>query len=68
MSIGDVPMRKIREWGPLGRIRYPVTILTGKYKSKLNVLSLSHGQSLPPRRKTARICSMSSFVFEVGVG
>jgi hypothetical protein len=30
MSIGDFPMRRIREWGPLGHIRYLVTILTGK--------------------------------------
>jgi hypothetical protein len=49
MSIGDFPMRRIRERGPLGRLRFVVTILTGKYKSKLNVFSLSLGQGLPSR-------------------
>jgi hypothetical protein len=67
MSIGDFPMRRIREWGPLGRVRFAVTILVGNLKSQSSVLSLSLGQCLPPRSKTARLCSSSSFVCEAGV-
>ncbi len=61
-------MRRIREWGPLGRFRYLVTILAGNLKSHTGVRSLSLGQSLPPRlpsrsggSKTACICFLSSF-------
>jgi hypothetical protein len=53
---------------PLGRIRFIVTILAGNLKSQSSVLSLSLGQSLPPRSKTARLCSLSSFGCEAGVG
>jgi hypothetical protein len=53
---------------PLGRLRYLVTILAGILKSQSSVLSLSLGQSLPPRSKTARLCSLSSFGCEAGVG
>jgi hypothetical protein len=49
MSIGDFPMRRIRERGPLGRFRYVVTILAEKQKPYVNVLTYSLGQSLPPR-------------------
>jgi hypothetical protein len=44
MSIGDLPMRRIRECGPLGHARFEVTILAGKYKYQLIVFSLSLGQ------------------------
>jgi len=50
MSIGDFPMRRIRERGPLGRFRYLVTILAGILQSQFGVLFLSLGQSLPPER------------------
>jgi hypothetical protein len=49
MSIGDLPMRRIRERGPLGHIRTSVTILTGNLQSQFGVFSLSLGQSLPSR-------------------
>jgi hypothetical protein len=44
MSIGDFPMRRIREWGPLGRFRFVITILAGILKPQSSVLSLSLGQ------------------------
>ena len=50
MSIGDFLMRRIREWGPLGRFRYVVTILTGNLKLHSSVFTLSLGQGLPPER------------------
>jgi hypothetical protein len=43
MSIGDPPMRRIRERGLLGRPRLVFTILTGKQKSYIGVRSLSLG-------------------------
>jgi hypothetical protein len=46
---------------PFSRLRFVVTILTGNLKLQSSVLSLSLGQSLPSRSKTARLCSMSSF-------
>jgi len=49
MSIGDFPMRRIREWGPLGRYLYLGTILAGILKMQFSVLTLSLGQSLPSR-------------------
>ena len=53
---------------PLGRFHYVATILAGNLQSQFGVLSLSLGQSLPPRSKTARLCSLSSFGCEAGVG
>jgi hypothetical protein len=50
MSIGDLPMRRIREQGPLGHIRFLITILAGNLKFQSGVLSLSLGQGLPPER------------------
>jgi hypothetical protein len=44
MSIGDLPMRRIREWGPLGRHRFVVIILAGILEPQFNVLSLSLDQ------------------------
>jgi hypothetical protein len=44
MSIGDFPMRRIREWGALGRFRFIVTILAGFLKPYFGVHSLSLGQ------------------------
>jgi hypothetical protein len=49
MSIGDLPMRRIRERGPLGRFRYVSTILAGNLQSQFGILSLSLGQGLTPR-------------------
>jgi hypothetical protein len=46
-----LPMRRIREWGPLGHFRHVVTILAGNPKSQSSVLTLSLGQSLPPRAR-----------------
>jgi hypothetical protein len=43
MSIGDLPMRRIRERGLLGRTRFVVTILAGKLKPHIGVRSLSLG-------------------------
>jgi hypothetical protein len=40
---------RIREWGPLSRFRFVITILAGNLKSHSSVHSLSLGQSLPPR-------------------
>jgi hypothetical protein len=53
---------------PLGRLRYLGTILAGILKPQSSVPSLSLGQSLPPRSKTARLCSLSSFGCKAGVG
>jgi hypothetical protein len=53
---------------PLGYVCLVVTILAGILKSQFGVHSLSLGQSLPPRSKTARLCSLSSFGCEAGVG
>jgi hypothetical protein len=53
---------------PLGRFRFVVTILAGKLKPHIGIRSLSLGQSLPPWSKTARLCSLSSFGCEAGVG
>jgi hypothetical protein len=49
MSIGDFPMRRIRERGPLGRFRFVITILEVNLKTQFNVFSLSLGQGLLPR-------------------
>jgi hypothetical protein len=51
----------------LGYFRLVVTILAGKLKPHIGVRSLGLGQSLPPRSKTARFCSLSSFGCEAGV-
>jgi hypothetical protein len=57
MSIGDLPMRRIRERGALGHFRISITILTGYLQSQFSVLSLSLGQSLPPRVLSEVGCS-----------
>jgi hypothetical protein len=61
----------VAEWEPHGHIRDVATILAGNLKSQFFDLTLSLGQSLPPRppsrsggsggSKTARLCSLSSY-------
>jgi hypothetical protein len=45
----------------LGHTRFVVNILAGKNKPQFIVFSLSLGQGLPPRSKTARLGFLSSF-------
>jgi hypothetical protein len=70
MSIGDLPMRRIRERGPLGRCRNVFTILAGNIQSFPNVFSLSLGQSLPSRgfsevRLQPRVGPLYGFMLDV---